>query len=125
MQNIRVDLGNYKLTVVEPPAPKMKQGDGGQWIPAVDRDGRPVFTVALFAKVIPAAGERPQKGEEISVTLSDDPGAGVDEGARVVLINPTISPYRIENAGRVTAGIAFRAQSLAPASAPASRSKDQ
>lgn len=124
MQNIRVDLGNYKLTVVEPPAPKMKQIDGGQWVPAVDREGRPVFTVALFAKVIPATGERAAKGEEISVTLSDNPSQGIDEGARVVLINPTISPYRIENAGRVTAGIAFRAQSLAPASAPAPRPKE-
>lgn len=126
MQNIRVNLENYKLTVVDPPAPKMKQVDGGHWVAATDREGRPVFTVALFAKAIPAAGERPQKGEEISVTLTEDPGPGVEEGARVVLINPMVSPYRIENAGRVTAGIAFKATSVAPAHAPAPRpNKDQ
>lgn len=125
MQNIRVNLENYKLTVVDPPAPKMKRVDGGHWVEATDREGRPVFTVALFAKVIPAMGERPQRGEEISVTLSENPGP-MEEGARVVLVNPTVSPYHIENAGRVTAGISFRATSVAPAHGPSPRpNKDQ
>ncbi|MFC4949046.1 hypothetical protein [Pseudonocardia sp. GCM10023141] len=121
MKDIRVDLGNYKLTVVEPPAPKFKQNDNGQAVAAVDREGRQMFVVALFAKQIPAVGERPQKGEEISVTLVDDPGPGIDEGARVVLINPTVSPYRIDSARGVNAGISFKAQSVAPAHAPSPR----
>lgn len=120
MQNIRVDLENYKLTVVDPPAPKFKRTDDGRSVAAVDREGVQVFTVSLFAKVIPAAGEFPQKGEEIAVTLSTDPGPGFEEGMRVVLVNPTVSPYNMpkKNGQGVNAGIAFKALGVTHAHAP-------
>lgn len=121
MQNLRVNLENYKLTVVEPPAPKFKRDDNDQVVAAVDRSGVQVFSVSLFAKMVPAAGEYVQKGEEITVTLATDPGAGFDEGQRVVLVDPTVSPYRMEKNGKVNAGISFKALGLTHVNVPAPR----
>lgn len=115
MRDIPVVLSGYKLTVVDPPAPKMKQTETGALVPVVDRDGVTQFVVSLFAKLRVNAGERAPKGEEIKVTLATDPGEGFAEDTKVELIDPRLNAYQIDNgAGRVTSGIAFKATGLKP-----------
>ena len=121
MQNIPVVLDGYRLTVVEPPAPKVRED--GSFV--TNREGVRQFVVHVFAKLRPGSDGRVPKGEEIKVTLETDPGDGFEEGARVALVGPRISPYEIKSDnGRVTSGLAFRAVALSPATpgpAPAPR----
>ncbi|GAA3218376.1 hypothetical protein GCM10017691_01140 [Pseudonocardia petroleophila] len=123
MRDIPVVLDGYKLTVVEPPAPKMREDGNGGWLPVTNRDGVTQFVVSLFAKLRTAPGQRPQKGEEIKVTLETDPGEGFGEDSRVALVNARINAYQIDSPdGRSISGISFKALSLAPAGlAPAPR----
>ena len=115
MQNIPVVLDGYRMTVVEPPAPKVRED--GSFV--TNREGVRQFVVHVFAKVRPGPDGRAAKGEEIKVTLETDPGAGFEEGTRVALIHPRVSPYEIKSDnGRITSGLSFRAVGLAPA-APA------
>jgi hypothetical protein len=120
-----VILDQYKLTVVEPPAPKMREDDKvkGRLVPVTDAQGAQMFVVALFAKLQVQQGQRAPKGEEIKVTLETDPGDGFHEDMRVQLINPRINAYQMENNGRVNSGISFKAAGLTPVSAPAPRSE--
>jgi len=121
VRDIPVNLGGYKLTVVEPPAPKMREDANGAQVPVTDRDGATQFTVSLFAKLRVKPGERAPKGEEIKVTLGTDPGPDFGEDVRVELLDARVSPYQIETAGRVNAGLAWRAMSIkhaGPALAP-------
>ena len=74
MRDIPVVLNGYRLTVVEPPAPKTREDDNGNEIPVTDRDGAVEFVVSLFAKQRVQPGQRAPKGEEIKVTLATDPG---------------------------------------------------
>jgi hypothetical protein len=115
MRDIPVLLSGYKLTVVEPPAPKTRDdGNGGQVV-VVDRQGVTQFVVALFAKLRVGAGERAPKGEEIKVTLVTDPGEGFIEDTRVELIDPRINAYQIDTEdGRSISGISFKALGLKP-----------
>ncbi|MDN5915476.1 MAG: hypothetical protein L0I76_10280 [Pseudonocardia sp.] len=128
MRDLPVVLDGYKLTVVEPPAPKTRQDSNGADVPVTDRDGVMQFVVSLFAKLQVQAGQRAPKGEEIKVTLTADPGEGFPEDARVQLLDPKISPYSIESPdGRTVSGIAFKAMGLKhahPAPQPARRGKD-
>ncbi|WP_214368215.1 hypothetical protein [Pseudonocardia sp. H11422] len=118
MRDLPVNLGGYKLTVVEPPAPKMRD-DNGRLVPIVDREGVTQFVVALFAKLRVGPGEKAPKGEEIKVTLATDPGEGFGEDVKVELIDPRINPYQIDNGpGRVTSGISFKAAGLKAVHAP-------
>jgi hypothetical protein len=119
VRDLPVVLDGYKLTVVEPPAPKMREDDKGNQVPVTDRQGARQFVVALFAKLQVPAGQRAPKGEEIKVTLECDPGDGFGEDTRVALINPRINPYQLGSGDRVVSGIAFKAAGLAPANAPA------
>ncbi|MEU4377804.1 MULTISPECIES: hypothetical protein [unclassified Pseudonocardia] len=113
MRDLPVVLDGFKLTVVEPPAPKMRQDANGADIPVTDRDGVTQFVVSLFAKLQVQAGQRAPKGEEIKVTLTADPGEGFPEDARVQLIDAKINPYSIESPdGRTVSGIAFKAMGL-------------
>jgi hypothetical protein len=116
MQNIPVVLDGYRMTVVEPPAVKTDQ----EGKPLLTREGVRQFVVHVFVKAQAGPGGRAPKGEEIKVTLETDPGQGFEEGARVALVHPRISPYEIKgDNGRVTSGLSFRAVGLAPASGPA------
>jgi hypothetical protein len=115
MQNLPVMLNGYKLTMVETPQRKMREDDRGNLIPVTDRDGTAQFVVSLFAKLAVDPGQRAPKGEEIKVTLTSDPGDGFYEGQRVELISPQVSPYQVENRGRVSSGLSFKAQGLKPA----------
>ena len=116
MRDIPVVLDGYKLTVVEPPAPKMREDANGNLVPAITRDGVTQFVVSLFAKLRTVPGQRTQKGEEIKVTLETDPGDGFGEDARVALVSPRINAYQIDSAdGRSISGISFKAVGLAPA----------
>ncbi|OLL74914.1 hypothetical protein Ae168Ps1_3311c [Pseudonocardia sp. Ae168_Ps1] len=128
MRDLPVVLDGYKLTVVEPPAPKTRQDANGAEVPVTDREGVIPFVVSLFAKLQVQAGQRAPKGEEIKVTLTADPGEGFPEDARVQLIDPKINPYSIESPdGRTVSGIAFKAMGLRPAHpapAPMRRGKD-
>lgn len=123
MRDIPVVLDGYKLTVVEPPAPKMREDGNGGFVPVTNREGVTQFVVSLFAKLRPAHGQRVPKGEEIKVTLETDPGEGFPEDARVALINPRINAYQIDSPdGRSISGISYKAMGLAPAGpAPAPR----
>ena len=122
MRDLEVVLDTYKLTVVDPPAPKMREDANGNLVAATTRDGVTLFVVSLFAKLRTAPGQRAPKGEEIKVTLETDPGDGFGEDVRVALVNPRINAYQIDNAdGRSISGIAFKATGLThagPAPAP-------
>jgi hypothetical protein len=121
MRDIPVNLGGYKLTVVEPPAVKTRE-ENGRVVPVTDRDGVTQFVVGLFAKLRVGPGERAPKGEEIKVTLATDPGEGFAEDVKVELVEACLNPYQIDNgAGRVSAGIAFKAKGLKPLHVPAPR----
>ena len=62
MRDIPVMLNGYKLTVVEPPAPKTRDdGQGGQVV-VTDRQGVTQFVVSLFAKLRVEGGARAPKG---------------------------------------------------------------
>ena len=116
MRDIPVMLSGYKLTVVEPPAPKMREDGRGGWMPVTDRQGVTQFVVALFAKLRVGPGERAPKGEEIKVTLATDPGPGFEEDTRVELVDPRINSYQIDSPdGRSISGLAFKALGLKPA----------
>ena len=128
MRDLPVVLDGFKLTVVEPPAPKMRQDANGADVPVTDRDGVAQFVVSLFAKLQVKTGERAPKGEEIKVTLLTDPGEGFSEDTRVQLLDAKINPYSIESPdGRTVSGIAFKAMGLkhaTPAAMSARRGKD-
>lgn len=115
MRDIPVVLSSYKLTVVEPPAPKTRDdGNGGQ-IAVVDRQGVTQFVVSLFAKLRVQPGERAPKGEEIKVTLATDPGEGFGEDTRVELVDARLNAYQIDTEdGRSISGISFKAIGLKP-----------
>jgi hypothetical protein len=115
MRDIPVMLNGYKLTVVDPPAPKTRTDEHGAVVPVVDRQGVTQFVVSVFAKLRVGPGERAPKGEEIKVTLLSDPGEGFGEDVRVELIDPRINAYQIESDnGRVNSGISFKALGLKP-----------
>jgi hypothetical protein len=119
MRDIPVILDGYKLTVVEPPAPKMRDNGSGRMVPVLDRQGAQQFVVALFAKLRVQPGERAPKGEEIKVTLATDPGEGFGEDVRVELIDARLNSYQIDtDDGRSISGISFKAMGLKPAHAP-------
>ena len=114
MQNIPVVLDGYRMTVVEPPTVKVDQ----EGRPLLTREGVRQFVVHVFAKVRSGPDGRAPKGEEIKVTLETDPGEGFEEGARVALVGPRVSPFEIKSDdGRVISGLSFRAVGLAPAGA--------
>ena len=119
MRDIPVVLSGYKLTVVEPPAPKTRDdGNGGQ-LAVVDRQGVTQFVVSLFAKLRVQPGERAPKGEEIKVTLATDPGPGFEEDARVELIDARLNAYQIDTEdGRSISGVSFKAMGLKPVGVP-------
>lgn len=115
MKDLTVVLSNYKMRIVDPPAPKMRQLDGGAQVPVVDRQGVTQFVVSIFAKLQVQAGALAPKGEELKVTLETDPGQGFEEGMVVELINPRVSPYEIRtDDGRVISGLSFKAMGLTP-----------
>ena len=108
MRDIPVNLGGYRLMVTEAPVLKTREGENGPEV-VTDRDGANLYTVSLFAK------KKGEKGEEIKVTLTTDPGESVEEGDMVELIDATITPYSFKNdRGEVVAGIAFKAAGLKP-----------
>ena len=114
MRDIPVVLSGYKLTVVDPPVPKTRDdGAGGQAV-VTDRHGVTQFVVSLFVKQRVPAGERAPKGEEIKVTLATDPGPGFEEDTRVELIDARVNAYQVENGGRVSSGLWFKAMGLKP-----------
>jgi hypothetical protein len=116
MRDIPVMLDGYKLTVVDPPAPKVRE-DGTV---VTNRDGVTQFVVSLFAKLRAQPGVRAPKGEEIKVTLETDPGEGFGEDMRVELISPRISAYQIDTPdGRTLSGISFKAMGLTPVASSA------
>ncbi|WP_181778883.1 hypothetical protein [Pseudonocardia pini] len=122
MRDIPVNLNGYKLVVVEPPAPKMRDDGKGGLMPVTDQQGVTQFVVALFAKLRVGPGERAPKGEEIKVTLATDPGDGFGEDVRVELLDAKLNPYQIDNGqGRVSSGIAFKAMGLKPVGGPVQR----
>ncbi|MCR3746897.1 hypothetical protein [Lentzea californiensis] len=126
LNDIPVILSHYKLLITEAPCVKMRELDGGQLVPVVDRNtNEEQFVVVLFAKARPTEGRRKSKGEEIKVNLPRDPGEGFEEGDYVELINPVINTYEMRGEdGKITAsGLWFKADGLTPAarivSAPA------
>lgn len=120
MRNIPINLGGYKIKVVEPPTMKMKQGTNE---PVTSYDGTIQFVVSLFVKPLPEPGRPTGKGEEIKVTLTADPGDGFGEDTVVELIDATVSAYSMKTEdGRDLSGISFKAAGLKPAMAPDLRS---
>ena len=117
-KNIPIVTSGYKLTIVDPPAPKTKDdGRGGETV-VVNRDGVTQFVVSLFAKQRPVPGQRAPKGAEIKVTLETDPGEGFPEDLQVELINPRVSAYQMGSGEEMRSGLSFKATGLKPAGAP-------
>ena len=115
MRDIPVMLNGYKLTVVEPPMPKVREDGRGGWMPVTDRQGVTQFVVSLFAKLRVQPGQRAPKGEEIKVTLEADPGPGFAEDDRVELVSARLNAYQLDTPdGRTVAGISFKAMGLTP-----------
>ena len=115
MRDIPVVLNGYKLTVVEPPAPKTRDDGSGRPVVVTDRDGVTQFVVSLFAKLRTQPGQRAPKGEEIKVTLATDPGEGFGEDTRVELVDPRLNAYQIDSPdGRTVSGISFKATGVKP-----------
>jgi hypothetical protein len=116
MQQIPVNLGGYKLTIVETPAMKTRTVDGREEFVTDRRTGATMFEVSLFAKQrVTEAGQKAPKGEEIKVTLATDPGEGFEEDTRVELVGATVSPYSFKNdKGETVSGISFKALGLKP-----------
>jgi hypothetical protein len=109
MRNIPINLGGYRLMITELPTMKTREGKDGQTEVVTDNDGVTKFVVSVFAKV------KGQKGEEIKVTLSTDPGQQFEDGDLVELVDATISPYAFKNdRGETVAGVAFSAAGLKP-----------
>jgi hypothetical protein len=109
MRNIPVNLGGFKLRVVEEPSVKADQD--GKVITAYGTDD-PLYVVAVFAKPLATAEGFRGRGEELRVTLSVNP-AGVEEGDLVELVAPTVSHW--ERDGR--SGLTWKAQGLKPVGA--------
>ena len=115
LRDLPVMLTGYRMTVVEPPAPKTRE-ENGREVMVTDRNGVTQFVVSLFVKQRVRAGERAPKGEEIKVTLATDPGPGFEEDTRVQLVDARINAYQIDSPdGRSISGIAFKALGLKPA----------
>ncbi|MTD53875.1 hypothetical protein [Amycolatopsis pithecellobii] len=118
MQDISINLGNYRLMVTEAPTMKTRENaQTGELETVTNRAGEVQFVVVLFAKPVAQPGRRPGKGEEIRVNLPADPGEGFDEGSYVELINPVLNTYEMrDDNGRITAsGLWFKADGLKPA----------
>ncbi|MGW1682866.1 hypothetical protein [Saccharopolyspora sp. NPDC002376] len=116
LKNIPVNMQGYKLMITEAPAIKMKEDDQtGEMKPVTNREGENQFVVSLFAKKRPQEGQFAEKGEEIKVTLTVDPGEGFEEGTYVQLVDATTSPWQNERNGRFSSGISFKANGLTPA----------
>ena len=109
MRNIPINLGGYRLMITESPTVKTREGKDGRDEVVTDNEGVTKFVVSVFAKV------KGQKGEEIKVTLSTDPGSDFEDGALVELVDATISPSAFKNdRGETVAGVAFSAGGLKP-----------
>jgi hypothetical protein len=104
MRNIPVNLGGYKLRVVEEPAIKTDQE--GRVLTAYGSDD-PLYTIAVFAKPVATEDGYRGKGEELKITLSADPGQ-IEEGELVEMIAPTVSHW--ERDGR--SGLTWKAQGV-------------
>ncbi|MER7012056.1 hypothetical protein ABT324_11590 [Saccharopolyspora sp. NPDC000359] len=116
LKNIPVNMQGYDLMVTEVPSIKMREDEEtGELKPVTDREGVNQFVVSLFAKKRPQEGQYAEKGEEIKVTLTADPGEGFSRGTYVELVGATVSPWQIEGKGRVSSGISFKALGLKPA----------
>lgn len=118
MQDISINLGNYRLMVTEAPTMKTRENQQtGELETVTNRKGEVQFVVVLFAKPVPQPGKRPGKGEEIRVNLPVEPGDGFEEGNYVELINPVLNTYEMrDDNGRITAsGLWFKAEGLKPA----------
>jgi hypothetical protein len=114
MKNIPVNLTGYRITVSEDPEMKMRKVDGREEIVTDRETGVTKFTVALMVKA------KGQKGEEIRVTLDCDPGDGFseDDGTRVELIDPRVTPYSFKNEkGETVSGVAWGAAGMKPLAA--------
>lgn len=107
MRNIPVDLSGYRLMVSDEPTMKTRRGKDGQPEPVTDANGVIQFVVSLFAK------RKGEKGEEIKVTLSNEPGEGINEGDLVSLVDAQVNSYSFTNdRGETVSGIAFKASGL-------------
>ncbi|WP_083680402.1 hypothetical protein [Pseudonocardia sp. Ae263_Ps1] len=106
-------LDDYKLTVVEPPAPKTRRDGDRTEVPETEPDGTPQFMVSLFAKLTVRTDQRAPKGEEITVTLTSDPGDGFPEDTRVRLIAPKVTLHSVDAPdGRTKPTLEFTATGL-------------
>lgn len=106
MRNIPVNLGGFKLRVVEEPALKVDQEGRVQTAYGTDD---PLYTVGVFAKPVATEDGYRGKGEELKITLSVNPGE-VAEGDLVELSGATVSHW--EREGR--SGLSWKAASLKP-----------
>lgn len=119
MDNLSINLSNYRLMVSEAPTMKMRENGDGEMEPVTNRRGETQFVVSVFAKPVAAPGERARKGEEITVNLPVDPGEGFEPGTYVELVNPVVNMYAIpdrDDPSKIAnAGLWFKASGLKPA----------
>lgn len=106
MRNIPVNLGGFKLRVVEEPTIKMDQEGVVKTVYGTDD---PLYVVAVFAKPVATESGYRGKGSELKVTLATNPGE-VAEGDLVELSGATVSHW--EKDGK--SGLSWKAASLKP-----------
>jgi len=106
MQRIPVDLAGCLVLCTEVPAPKVR--DGRQQSDA--RSGELLFTVGVC--VI-----QQRTSDVVSVTVPGEPAAGLAPGKPVVVAGLVAVPWEQSDGGRSRHGIAFRAESVKPATA--------
>lgn len=109
MRNIPVDTSALSFVCVSAPRPKLVNQDTGEV--KVDRDGRTVYQVGL------SAANESGRVELINVAVSGDPGVQV--GQIVTPYRLTAFPWEQTRDGVTRSGIAYRADSITPASASA------
>ncbi|MGW5790999.1 hypothetical protein ACWEV3_10375 [Saccharopolyspora sp. NPDC003752] len=116
LKDIPANLGGYKLMITEAPTMKMKEDKNGVQEQVVDRrTGEGHYLVSLFAKKRPQEGEFAQRGEEIKVTLTQNPGEGFEEGTYVELLSATVSHWeRRSEEGRFSSGLSYKAIGMKP-----------
>ena len=108
MQRIPVDLSGCLVLCTEVPVPKVR--DGRQQSDA--RSGELLFTVGVC--VIQA-----RSSDVVAVTVPGEPAAGLAPGKPVVVTGLVAVPWEQSDGGRARHGIAFRADSVKPATGAA------
>ena len=112
MRNIPVDVSTLTFVCVSAPRPKVLNQETGEV--KVDRDGQTVFTVGL------SAADAMGRVDLLNVAVTGDQSVTI--GEVVTPVGLVAFPWEAVLGGEKRWGVAYRAERIAPVSAPASDS---